>query len=147
MFEGPAEELTLTENAQPALMAVSVALVRVLQREGGLNLQRAGRFVAGHSLGEYSALAVAEALPDGEAARLLKRRGRAMQGAVPVGVGAMAALLGRDIDTVRAVAAGVAQGEVCDPANANAPRPVVLRGDTAAKIGTARGGDREWWAV
>ncbi|MFN4087669.1 MAG: ACP S-malonyltransferase [Alphaproteobacteria bacterium] len=132
MFEGPVEELTLTENAQPALMAVSVAIVRVLQREGGLNLQRAGRFVAGHSLGEYSALAAAGALPVAEAARLRKRRGLAMQGAVPVGTGAMAAILGLDLDTVRALAEEAAEGEVCAVANDNAPGQVVLSGAKAA---------------
>ncbi len=132
MFEGPAEELTLTENAQPALMAVSMAIVRVLQHEAGLNLTRTGRFVAGHSLGEYSALAAAGALPVADAARLLKRRGRAMQAAVPVGEGAMAAILGLDLETVAAVAEEAAQGEVCSIANDNAPGQVVLSGDAAA---------------
>ena len=132
MFEGPAEELTLTENAQPALMAVSMALVRVLQAEAGVNLQRSGRFVAGHSLGEYSALAAAGALPVAEAARLLKRRGQAMQGAVPVGVGAMAAILGLELDAVRAVAEEAAEGQVCGLANDNAPGQIVLSGDKAA---------------
>jgi [acyl-carrier-protein] S-malonyltransferase len=96
MFEGPESDLTLTENAQPALMAVSLAVVRVIEREGGVRIADRIAFVAGHSLGEYSALAAAGALPLGDTARLLKRRGRAMQEAVPTGEGAMAALLGAD---------------------------------------------------
>ena len=106
MFEGPDDELTLTENAQPALMAMSMAVVRVLEEEGGVDIGSAAAFVAGHSLGEYSALAAARALDLADAARLLKRRGRAMQRAVPVGEGAMAALLGASLS----VAAAIAQG-------------------------------------
>jgi [acyl-carrier-protein] S-malonyltransferase len=132
MFEGPEDELILTENAQPALMAVSLAVVRVLQQEGGINLPDAARFVAGHSLGEYSALAAAGTLEIAEAARLLKRRGQAMQEAVPVGEGAMAALLGLDLDVAKEVAEEAAQGQVCAPANDNAPGQVVVSGDTAA---------------
>ncbi len=132
MFEGPEADLTLTENAQPALMAASLAVVRVLEREGGLRLGAQCAFVAGHSLGEYSALAAAGGLAVGDAARLLRRRGRAMQRAVPVGEGAMAALLGLDLDAARAVAAAAAEGEVCEPANDNAPGQVVLSGSRAA---------------
>ena len=132
MFEGPGEELTLTENAQPALMAVSLALLRVLEVEGGVDLRQACRLVAGHSLGEYSALAAAGALGLADAARLLRRRGRAMQEAVPVGEGAMAAILGLDLDAVSALAEEAAQGEVCAPANDNAPGQVVLSGHRGA---------------
>ena len=132
MFEGPGEELTLTENAQPALMAVSLALLRVLEVEGGVDLRKACRLVAGHSLGEYSALAAAGALGLADAARLLRRRGRAMQEAVPVGEGAMAAILGLDLDAVSALAEEAAQGEVCAPANDNAPGQVVLSGHRGA---------------
>ncbi len=137
MFEGPEEELTLTENAQPALMAVSLAVVRVLQREGGIAIGDKADFVAGHSLGEYSALAAAGALELADAARLLKRRGQAMQEAVPVGEGAMAALLGLDLDAASEVAAEAAEAaegspEVCAPANDNAPGQVVVSGHKAA---------------
>ena len=132
MFEGPESELTLTENAQPALMAMSLAVVRVLERDGDLDLKRRVAFVAGHSLGEYSALAAAHALDLVDAARLLKRRGLAMQRAVPVGVGAMAALLGLEIDAARAVAQEAAQGEVCDAANDNGPGQVVVSGHKTA---------------
>jgi [acyl-carrier-protein] S-malonyltransferase len=132
MFEGPDSDLTLTENAQPALMAVSLAVARVLEKDGGLNWKRHVAFVAGHSLGEYSALAAAHALDLADAARLLKRRGLAMQRAVPVGVGAMAALLGMEIDAVRDVAQAAAQGEVCDTANDNGPGQVVLSGHRTA---------------
>jgi [acyl-carrier-protein] S-malonyltransferase len=132
MFEGPEEELVLTANAQPALMAVSLATMRVLEREAGLDLARDVAFVAGHSLGEYSALAAARALGVAEAARLLKRRGAAMQRAVPVGVGAMAALLGLDLDAARAVAEAAALGEVCDCANDNAPGQIVVSGHRGA---------------
>ncbi len=132
MFEGPESDLVLTENAQPALMAVSLAVLRVLEREGKLVLGRAVRFVAGHSLGEYSALAAAGtfALPD--AARLLKARGRAMQVAVTVGQGAMAAILGLDLDGVRSIARDAAEGEVCAAANDNSDEQVVVSGATAA---------------
>ncbi len=132
MFEGPEDELTLTENAQPALMTVSLAALRVLEREAGLELTRDVVFVAGHSLGEYSALAAAHALSLADAARLLKRRGRAMQRAVPVGAGAMAALLGLDLDAARAVAGEAASGEVCGVANDNGAGQVVVSGDRTA---------------
>ena len=132
MFQGPEDELRLTANAQPALMAVSLAALRVLERDGGVALPRAVKFVAGHSLGEYSALCAAGALPLAEAARLLRRRGQAMQEAVPVGVGAMAALLGLELDAAREVAEAARQGQVCDCANDNAPGQVVVSGDKAA---------------
>ena len=132
MFEGPEDELVLTANAQPALMAVSLAVIRVLERDAGLDLKRDVAFVAGHSLGEYSALAAARAIGVAEAARLLKRRGTAMQRAVPVGIGAMAALLGLDLDAARAVAEAASQGEVCDCANDNAPGQVVVSGHRTA---------------
>jgi [acyl-carrier-protein] S-malonyltransferase len=137
MFEGPDSELTLTENAQPALMAASLAVIRVLEAEGGLDLRRHVAFVAGHSLGEYSALAAAGALAIGDAARLLKVRGRAMQRAVPVGDGAMAALIGLDVATARAVAveatrAGLDRDELCAVANDNAPGQAVVSGHRSA---------------
>ncbi|HEX5211044.1 MAG TPA: ACP S-malonyltransferase [Pseudolabrys sp.] len=132
MFEGPAETLTLTENAQPALMAVSLAVVRVLQVEAGLDLKRDAQFVAGHSLGEYSALAAAGAFSIADTARLLRTRGQAMQKAVPVGVGAMAALLGLDYGAAVAVAAEAAQGQICQAANDNGAGQVVVSGDKAA---------------
>ncbi|MGF1593412.1 MAG: ACP S-malonyltransferase [Kiloniellaceae bacterium] len=135
MFEGPEEDLRLTANAQPALMAVSMAVARVLESEGKLRLADKAAYVAGHSLGEYSALAAAGSLQVADAARLLRRRGQAMQEAVPVGEGAMAALLGLDLETARAVAAEAAaggKGEVCDAANDNAPGQVVISGHTAA---------------
>jgi [acyl-carrier-protein] S-malonyltransferase len=132
MREGPESELTLTENAQPALMAVSLAAVRVLEREMGCRLSDKAAFVAGHSLGEYSALAAGGAFQVADAARLLKRRGRAMQKAVPVGEGAMAALIGADLEQAEAIAKEAAQGEVCAPANDNAPGQVVVSGHKAA---------------
>lgn len=132
MWEGPAEELTLTANAQPALMAVSLAVVRVLEAEAGLDLKRDAAFVAGHSLGEYSALAAAGTFGIGDAARLLRTRGDAMQKAVPAGQGAMAALLGADLDLARAIAADAAEGEVCEAANDNGGGQVVLSGAKAA---------------
>src|SRR5665647_2492252 len=132
VFEGPAETLTLTENAQPALMAVSLATMRVLEAEAGLVLARDAAFVAGHSLGEYSALAAAGSLTISDAARLLRTRGQAMQKAVPVGVGAMAALLGLDFETAIAVAEEAAQGQICQAANDNGGGQVVVSGDTAA---------------
>ena len=132
IFEGPEEELILTENAQPALMAVSVATARVLEEQGAFTLAEQGAFVAGHSLGEYSALAAAGALSVEAAALLLKARGRAMQQAVPVGTGAMAALLGLELEAVREVAGEAAQGEVCEPANDNAPGQIVVSGHKAA---------------
>ena len=132
MFEGPESELMLTENAQPALLAASLAVIRVLQSEAGFDIARQAAYVAGHSLGEYSALAAAGALPVAVAARLVKRRGQAMQKAVPVGVGAMAALLGLDIEAARAVAEAAAQGQVCDLANDNSPGQIVVSGHRGA---------------
>ena len=132
IFEGPQDKLTLTENAQPALMAVSLAVMRVLEAEAGLSLARDAAFVAGHSLGEYSALAAAGTFSIADAARLLRTRGQAMQKAVPVGVGAMAALLGLDYDAAVAVAAEAAQGEVCQAANDNGGGQVVVSGNKAA---------------
>lgn len=132
MWEGPAEELTLTANAQPALMAVSLAALRVLESEAGLELRRDAAFVAGHSLGEYSALAAAGSLKIDDTARLLRIRGNAMQTAVPVGQGAMAALLGLDFDVAAEVAREAAQGDVCDPANDNGPGQVVVSGHKVA---------------
>lgn len=131
MFEGPEDTLRLTENAQPALMAVSMAVVRVLE-EKGIALKDSATFVAGHSLGEYSALCAAGSLTIADAARLLKTRGRAMQQAVPVGEGAMAALLGLDFETAQQVAEQARQGAVCDVANDNAPGQVVVSGELAA---------------
>ena len=131
MWEGPEAELTLTENAQPALMAVSLAAMRVLE-EKGISLKRDAAFVAGHSLGEYSALAAAGSLSIADTARLLKIRGRAMQAAVPVGAGAMAALLGLSFDDAAAVAAEAAGSEVCQAANDNADGQVVVSGSKAA---------------
>jgi [acyl-carrier-protein] S-malonyltransferase len=132
MFEGPEGDLTLTANTQPALMAVSMAVVRVLETEFGLALPRIASHVAGHSLGEYSALAAAGALDVAQAARLLRLRGEAMQKAVPVGAGAMAALLGLDLAAAQDVAREAAQGDVCDCANDNAPGQVVVSGTKAA---------------
>ncbi len=132
MFEGPEDELTLTENAQPAIVAVSLAVVRVLEREGGIRLAEKGRFVAGHSMGEYSALGATGAFSVVAAVRLVKRRGQAMQQAVPVGEGAMAALIGLDLDAAREVAEAAAEAEVCAAANDNAPGQVVLSGHRAA---------------
>jgi len=132
MWEGPAETLTLTENAQPALMAVSLAAMRALEAHAGVDVARDARFVAGHSLGEYSALAAAGALTIADTARLLRLRGRAMQRAVPVGTGAMAALLGLDFEEAAAVAAEAAQGQVCQAANDNGGGQVVVSGDRAA---------------
>jgi [acyl-carrier-protein] S-malonyltransferase len=132
MWNGPDTELTLTENAQPALMAVSMAVVRVLEAEHGIRVGDAARFVAGHSLGEYSALAAAGTFSLADTARLLKIRGKSMQAATPVGTGAMAALLGLDFDAASEVAAEAAQGEVCQAANDNAPGQVVVSGAKAA---------------
>jgi [acyl-carrier-protein] S-malonyltransferase len=131
MFEGPEETLRLTENAQPALMAVSVAVVRVLEARG-VKLKDHAAYVAGHSLGEYSALCAAGAFSLSDAARLLKTRGQAMQKAVPVGAGAMAAVLGADFPLLREIVAEAAQGQVCDIANDNAPGQIVISGDKAA---------------
>jgi [acyl-carrier-protein] S-malonyltransferase len=132
IWEGPAETLTLTENTQPALLAMSLATMRVLEAEAGLDLKRDARFVAGHSLGEYSALAAAGALTVTDAAKLVRMRGRAMQKAVPVGTGAMAALLGLDFDAAATAAAEAAQGQVCQAANDNGGGQVVISGDKAA---------------
>lgn len=134
MFEGPEGELILTRNAQPALMAVSVAVVRVIEARGGRPLADLADFVAGHSLGEYSALAAAGALDVGTAARLLRLRGEAMQTAVPVGEGAMAAVLGLDLAAVREVAAAAGAIGVCDVANDNAEGQVVVSGAHAAVV-------------
>jgi [acyl-carrier-protein] S-malonyltransferase len=147
IFEGPIETLTLTENAQPALMAVSLAAMRVLQAEAGVDLARDAKFVAGHSLGEYSALAASGALGIADTARLLRTRGQAMQKAVPVGVGAMAALLGLEFDVASAVAREAAQGQVCEAANDNGAGQVVVSGDKAAveravEIAKAKGAKR-----
>lgn len=132
MAEGPTEDLTLTENAQPALMAVSLAVLRVLESEGGFDIGASVACVAGHSLGEYSALTAAGSFTLADAARLLKTRGRAMQEAVPLGAGGMAALIGTDLEGARKVAEMAAEGEVCSPANDNAPDQVVLSGSAAA---------------
>jgi [acyl-carrier-protein] S-malonyltransferase len=146
IWNGPAETLTLTENAQPALMAVSIATLRVMESEAGLAVKDA-KFVAGHSLGEYSALAAAGALSVSDTAKLLQLRGRAMQKAVPVGVGAMAALLGLDYDAAIETAKEAAQGQVCDPANDNGGGQVVVSGnreavDRAVEIAKGKGARR-----
>lgn len=132
IWEGPLETLTLTENAQPALMAVSVAAARVLEQDKGISLKDKVKFVAGHSLGEYSALTVAGSLGLGDAARLLKIRGKSMQAAVPVGEGAMAALLGLDLPDAQKLAEAAADGDVCQAANDNAPGQVVVSGARTA---------------
>ncbi|MEM1372125.1 MAG: ACP S-malonyltransferase [Pseudomonadota bacterium] len=131
MFDGPKDELILTENSQPALMAHSVAVVRVLEREHGFSVASAA-YVAGHSLGEYSALAAAGALGLADTARLLKKRGRAMQDAVALGDGAMSAILGLDLGGVEAIAREAAQGDVCEIANDNDPAQIVLSGHKRA---------------
>ncbi len=132
MTEGPEDELTLTENAQPAIMANAVATLRVLEKEGGIRLAEKADFVAGHSLGEYTALCAAGALDLTTTARLLKLRGQSMQAATPVGTGAMAALLGADIEKAQALAVAAAQGDVCTVANDNDPGQVVISGHRAA---------------
>ncbi|MBU7590194.1 MAG: ACP S-malonyltransferase [Sphingopyxis terrae] len=132
MSEGPEDQLTLTENAQPAIMANAIATLRVLERDGGVTLAGKAAYVAGHSLGEYSALCAAGAFDLATTARLLKTRGQAMQAAVPVGVGAMAALLGADIDTAQKLADAAAEGEVCTVANDNDPSQVVISGHKGA---------------
>ncbi|KUR74070.1 ACP S-malonyltransferase [Novosphingobium sp. FSW06-99] len=132
MAEGPEDQLTLTENAQPAIMAHAIAVLRVLEREGGIAIADKAHFVAGHSLGEYTALCAAGAFSLADTARLLKLRGQAMQAAVPVGVGAMAALLGADIAKATALAEAAAEGEVCTVANDNDPTQVVLSGHKGA---------------
>ena len=136
MWNGPEDALTLTENAQPALMAVSLAVMRVLESEAGVSIAENAKFVAGHSLGEYSALAASGALRVADTARLLRTRGQAMQAAVPVGEGAMAALLGAELDDVKKLAEAAADGEVCAAANDNAPGQVVISGSVGA-IGRA----------
>ncbi len=147
MTEGPAEELTLTENAQPAIMANAIATLRVLEREGGVSLADKADFVAGHSLGEYSALCAAGTFDLSTTARLLKLRGQAMQAAVPVGEGAMAALLGADLVKAQAIAAAAAEGQVCTVANDNDPTQVVISGakdaiDRAVAIAKDHGAKR-----
>ena len=142
--EGPTEDLTLTENAQPALMSISIAAMRVLETEGDLQIDKVAEFVAGHSLGEYSALAASRSFELSDTARLLKTRGQAMQRAVPVGEGGMAALLGADLEQAQAIADIAAQDEICAPANDNAPGQVVLSGtigaiDRAIVIANERG--------
>ena len=132
MCEGPEDQLTLTENAQPAIMAHSIAVLRVLEREGGIRLVDKADFVAGHSLGEYGALCAAGALDLTTTAKLLKLRGQSMQAAVPVGQGAMAALLGADIEKATALAAASAEGEICTVANDNDPSQVVISGHRGA---------------
>ncbi|MDE8651233.1 ACP S-malonyltransferase [Novosphingobium album (ex Liu et al. 2023)] len=132
MREGPEDALTLTENAQPAIMANAIATLRVLEREGGVAIAEKCDFVAGHSLGEYTALCAVGAFSLADTARLLKLRGQSMQAAVPVGEGAMAALLGADIDKAQALAEAAAQGEVCSVANDNDPSQVVLSGHKGA---------------
>jgi [acyl-carrier-protein] S-malonyltransferase len=147
MWEGPLDTLTLTENAQPALLAVSVAALRVLESEAGFDVKREAAFVAGHSLGEYSALVAAGSLDPADAARLVRIRGRAMQQAVPVGVGAMAALLGLELEAAAAIAAEAAQGEVCQAGNDNGGGQVVVSGnkpavERAVELAKARGAKR-----
>lgn len=132
MREGPDDQLTLTENAQPAIMANAIATLRVLERDFGVKLAEHGNCAAGHSLGEYSALCAVGAFSIADTARLLKLRGQAMQAAVPVGEGTMAVLLGADLDQAKALAEAAAQGEVCEVANDNDPSQVVLSGHTAA---------------
>jgi [acyl-carrier-protein] S-malonyltransferase len=132
MSEGPESDLTLTENAQPAIMANAIATLRVLEKEGGINLAEKAQYVAGHSLGEYTALCAAGAFDLATTARLLKIRGQAMQAAVPVGVGAMAALLGADIDTAQKLADAAAEGETVTVANDNDPSQVVISGHKGA---------------
>ena len=132
MFEGPDDQLTLTENAQPAIMANAIATLRVLEQEGGLAIADKGDFVAGHSLGEYTALCAVGGFSLADTARLLKLRGQSMQAAVPVGEGAMCALLGADVEKAQALADAAAEGQVCTVANDNDPTQVVLSGHRAA---------------
>ena len=144
IWNGPAETLTLTENAQPALMTVSIAGLRVLEQQAGLDIAQDIAFVAGHSLGEYSALAAARAISVADAARLLRIRGRAMQKAVPIGVGAMAALIGLELEEARAIAAEASDAGVCAAANDNGGGQVVLSGskpavERAVELAKARG--------
>lgn len=132
MFEGAESDLNMTENTQPALMAVSMAVVRVLEKQGGISVSEACAFVAGHSLGEYSALTAAGSLKLSDTARLLKIRGQAMQQAVPVGKGAMAAILGLEFEDVQAIAAAASNSEICESANDNSPGQVVVSGHKGA---------------
>jgi [acyl-carrier-protein] S-malonyltransferase len=147
MWEGPEAELTLTANAQPALMAVSMAVLAVLKAEHGITVAKTAKFVGGHSLGEYSALAAADTFSLSDTARLLRIRGKAMQAATPVGVGAMAAILGLDFADVAAVAAEAAQGDVCQAANDNSGGQIVISGhkaavDRACELAKAKGAKR-----
>ena len=147
MFEGPEDQLTLTENAQPALMAMSVALIRVLQKQAGFQVATGSSFVAGHSLGEYSALTAAGTFALSDAARVLKMRGRSMQQAVPVGQGAMAALIGVNLEVAEEIAAEAAIEDICTAANDNAPGQIVLSGsanaiDRAVEIAREKGAKR-----
>lgn len=147
IFEGPEDTLTLTENAQPAIMASSMAIFRTLQKEIGLDLKIAAKYVAGHSLGEYTALAASGALTIADTARLLRTRGQAMQKAVPAGQGAMAAILGLDLADVAEIAKEAAQGEVCSVANDNSPGQVVVSGhkgavERACELAKAKGAKR-----
>jgi [acyl-carrier-protein] S-malonyltransferase len=147
IFEGPDTELNLTENTQPALMAVSMAVMRVLTLQGGMDLSKVASYVAGHSLGEYAALTAAGSLEIPVTAKLLKLRGQAMQRAVPVGVGAMAAILGLDFDDVKAIAAEASSAEICEAANDNSSGQVVISGhkgavEAAMALATARGAKR-----
>lgn len=132
IFEGPEADLVLTENTQPALMTVSMALMRVLEKEGGLDLSKAASCVAGHSLGQYTALCAAGSLSLGDTARLLKIRGQAMQKAVPVGEGAMAAILGLEMTDVEKIVCEAAQGDICEIANDNSPGQIVISGHREA---------------
>lgn len=132
IFEGPEADLVLTENAQPALMTISMALIRVLEKEGGLDLPQSVSYVAGHSLGQYTALCAAGSLTLCDTARLLKIRGQAMQKAVPVGEGAMAALLGLEMGDVEKIVHEAAQGQVCEVGNDNSPGQVVISGNREA---------------
>lgn len=147
IFEGPEEDLNLTENTQPALMAVSMAVVRILEKQGGFDIGTSCAYVAGHSLGEYSALTAAGAFTLAESAKLLKLRGQSMQRAVPVGQGAMAALLGLDFDEVKAIAVEASGSEICAAANDNSVGQVVVSGHKAAveravALATQRGAKR-----
>ena len=147
MREGPDEELKLTENAQPAIMAHALAVFRALTREGGVSLEKSAQFVAGHSLGEYSAHVAAGTLSFADAVRAVHNRGKYMQEAVPVGTGAMAAIIGMSIDAVVSLCADAAQGEVCEPANINSPDQIVISGHAAAieravKLADERGAKR-----
>jgi [acyl-carrier-protein] S-malonyltransferase len=147
IFEGPEADLNLTENTQPALMAVSMAVIRVLEKQGGVRLDHCAAFVAGHSLGEYAALTAAGSFDIATTATLLKLRGQSMQKAVPVGLGAMAAILGLDFEDVKAIAAAASNGETCEAANDNSPGQVVVSGhrgavEAAMAMATEKGAKR-----